>query len=225
MPHKSDLPPRVFTDEYHAPRTNGNLRDNLQKALVLLKQAGWTVHRGVLRDKNFDPFEFEILLDSVSSSAWERITLPFIARLKKLGINAKVRVVDLIQYKNRVDSFDYDMIVSVWGQSLSPGNEQRYFWGSAAADSNASFNFSGIKSPVVDDLIEDVIQAKSRAELKTAVHALDRVLLWSFLVIPHWHTPYQSFVFWDKFGMPATDDKPIKGTNIYYWWSKPSRKK
>lgn len=217
-PLKNQLPPQVFTQEFNLPDTQ-NMRANYAKALALLGSAGWRVHRdGVLRNEKGEPFEFEILIDAASASAWERIALPFIGQLKRLGIRAKVNVVDVIQYKNRMDNFDYDMIVAVWGQSLSPGNEQRYFWGSAAADSQGSSNYAGLKNAGVDALIEHVIAADSNAGLLTAVHALDRVLLWQYLVIPHWHTPVHRVVYWDKFGMPKV--QPMKGVNFMSWWMK-----
>lgn len=218
-PYKDQLPPEVFTRVYEPPVSQGNMRPNLIKALALLGKSGWHVHKdGILRNSDGQAFTFEILLDSASASAWERVTLPFVGQLKRLGINAKVSIVDVIQYKNRLDSFDYDMIVGVWGQSMSPGNEQRYFWGSESADSNGSANYSGIKNKAVDALIEKVITAKGEQEHKTAVHALDRVLLWHFLVIPHWHTPVTRIVFWDKFGIPKT--VPMKGVNPLTWWAK-----
>ena len=219
-PYKDQLPPEVFTAEYIPPSsTDGNMRPNLIKALEILGKSGWHVHQdGILRNSDGEAFTFEILLDSASASAWERVTLPFVGQLKRLGIHAKVSIVDLIQYKNRLDAFDYDMIVGVWGQSLSPGNEQRYFWSSEAADSPGSANFSGIKDPVVDKLIEKVITAKGQQEHRTAVHALDRVLLWNYLVIPHWYTPVYRFLYWDKFGIPKT--VPMKGVNLLTWWMK-----
>ena len=130
---------------------------------------------------------FEILL---VSPAFERIVLPFASNLKKLGISTRVRLVDPAQYINRVRDFDFDMIVGSWGQSLSPGNEQRDYWSTAAADAPASRNTVGIKEPVIDELIELVIAAPDRESLVDRVRAFDRVLLWNHFVIPHWHIPY-----------------------------------
>lgn len=216
-PHRDLLPQELWTQAYLPPQNAGNLRWNLGKALELLAQAGWTVRGGALRNAAEEPFVFEILLDSASGGVWERVVLPFAGHLKRLGIQARIRTVDMIQYKNRLDNFDYDMIVGVWGQSLSPGTEQRYFWGSAAADTPGSWNLSGVKSPVIDALIENLIAADSLAELTAAAHALDRVLLWSYLVIPHWHAPAHRYVYWDKFGMPQT--LPLTGTSLMTWWS------
>lgn len=220
-PYRTEIPQAVFTTEYTPPDNSGNMRANLTKALVLLAEAGWTVQEGALKDKQGNPFEFEILLDSASSPMWERVVLPFVGQLKRLGIKANIRVVDIIQYKNRLDSFDYDMIVGIWGQSLSPGNEQRYFWGSQSADSEGSSNYAGLKSKAIDGLIEQVISARTRPQLQTAVQALDRVLLWSFIVIPHWHTPVHRYLYWNKFGIPKGGAVPMKGVNILTWWAQP----
>ncbi|MBO7332271.1 MAG: ABC transporter substrate-binding protein, partial [Alphaproteobacteria bacterium] len=195
-----------------------NPRPELMKALELLKDAGWEVKNGILQDKNGTPFEFEILLDSSGAAAWERISLPFTRMLKKLGIKASIRVMDMLQYKNRLDNFDYDMFVFVWGQSLSPGNEQSYFWSCSAKDQKGSYNFAGICNNAVDNLIEKIISAKDRDELETATKALDRVLMWGFYVIPHWYLPETRLVFWDKFGYPQ--NVPMHGTSLSYWWAK-----
>ena len=218
-PFRNKLPDSVFTHPYTPPGQELNPRQKLEQAFILLQKAGYSVDQfGTLRDRSGQPFEFEILLDSASGPVWERIILPYIDRLKHLGIKATVRTVDTIQYKNRLDTYDYDMIVTVWGQSFSPGNEQRYFWGSSAADTEGSLNYSGIKSPVVDFLIERIVGAETRADHLTAVHALDRVLLHFHLVVPHWYTPEHRYLYWDKFGIP--DTVPMKGMNILDWWMK-----
>lgn len=216
--YKDKLPPELFKEKFSLEKTtgDGNIRPQLEKAFALLEQAGWTVQDGVLKNDKGDPFRFEILIDSASSAAWERIALPYIRNLKRLGIEAALRAVDTTQYKNRLDSYDYDMIVHIWGQSTSPGNEQRYFWGSAAADANGSQNYAGIKNPVVDELIEKIIEAPDRKKLVGAVKALDRVLLWEHYVVPHWYIPSVRLVYWDKFGML---DKPVmKGVQLMTWW-------
>jgi microcin C transport system substrate-binding protein len=209
------VPPEVFTTEYTVPEVKGTdgLRDNLRAAARLLKEAGWVVKDGKLVKDN-QPFVFEILLDE---PVWERISLPFAQNLQRLGITANVRTVDTAQYKNRVDNFDFDMIVEVWPESESPGNEQREFWGSAAAGQPGSRNFVGIKSHAVDALVDQVIAAPDRAQLVTRVHALDRVLLWGNYVIPHWHYGHDRVAYWDKFGMPAV--VPTEGVDIMAWWS------
>jgi microcin C transport system substrate-binding protein len=137
--------------------------------------------------------------------------------LKRLGIAAKLRVVDSAQYQNRMDSFDFDVTVSTFGQSLSPGNEQRDFWGSDKADVNGSRNIIGIKSPVVDALIEKIIMASDRDALVAYTRALDRVLLWGHYVIPHWYVDYYRVAYWDKFGRPAVSPKYALGV-LNTWW-------
>ena len=215
----AQLDPAVLTTAVTFPDIeNGKLRTRLMQSLDLLKEAGWTVQDGVLKNAAGAPFEFEILLDTSGAAAWERIVLPYLRNLKKLGIEASVRVMDAMQYKHRLDTFDYDMFVFVWGQSLSPGNEQRYFWGSAAADQPGSYNFAGIKDPVIDDLIERIIAAKDRTELVTATRALDRVLLHGWYVVPHWYSPETHLIYWNKFGMPET--VPQKGMSLSTWWIK-----
>ncbi|MGN0904915.1 MAG: extracellular solute-binding protein [Alphaproteobacteria bacterium] len=222
---RAELPEDVFKRPFALPATDGsgNIRANLSRAFTLLEEAGWTVQDGVLKDREGHPFVFEILLDSTSAGAWERVALPYARNLKRLGIEAKVRTVDPTQYKNRTDSFDYDMIVHIWGQSTSPGNEQRYFWGSGAADMPGSQNYAGIKNPAVDALIEKIIEAKDRNALVAAVRALDRVLLWEYYVVPHWFSPVNRLVYWNKFGMP--DVRLMKGVQLMSWWVDPVREK
>ncbi len=220
-PFKTSIPQQVFTKEYHPPASDGSgyIRENLTKALDLLNEAGWILDaKGILRNEQGEPFVFEILLNAESSAAWERISIPFSHNLAKIGITANIRKIDAIQYQNRLNGFDYDMISLIWGQSLSPGSEQRYFWGSAAADQQGSRNYAGIKNSAVDALIEKVISASSYKELTSATKALDRVLQWNFYIIPHWYLGKNRLAYWDKFGMP--DIVPMQGVNIYTWWDK-----
>ena len=219
-PYRKVLPPDVFESEYDPPKTDGsgNIRANIEKADAILKAAGYVIGEdGFLYDKNGKKVEFEILLDTVSSATWERVVLPFVRNLKRIGVRATIRSVDINQYKNRLDNFDFDMIVNVWGQSISPGNEQNYFWGSAAADEPGSTNYIGIKNPVVDALIANVVKANTRNDLIMAVRALDRVLQWEYYVIPQWHLPLTRIVYRDKFGIPPTPDR---GVDLMSWWSK-----
>lgn len=221
--YEDQLPPEVFKKKFALEKTtaDGNIRPQLEEAFKLLEQAGWTVQDGVLKNERGEAFKFEILIDSASSSAWERITLPYIRNLKRLGIQAVLRAVDSTQYKNRTDTFDYDMIVNIWGQSTSPGNEQRYFWGSSAADMAGSQNYAGIKNPVVDALIEEIIEAPDRQSLVAATKALDRVLLWEHYVVPHWYVPSVRLVYWNKFGM--LKDPVMKGVQLMTWWVDPKK--
>lgn len=217
-PWRGKIPDEVFTREYRPPSTDGSgwPRENLRRAFALLREAGWVVRDlRLVRERSGEPFTFEILL---VGSGFERIVLPYVRNLRRLGIEARVRVVDSSQYVNRVRAFDFDMIVTTWGQSNSPGNEQRDFWGSAAAGSPGSSNYTGIASPAVDALIDAVIAAPDRESLVHRTRALDRVLLWSHLAVPNWHSPVDRIVFWDKFGYP--EPPPMQGTSTDYWWSK-----
>ena len=220
-PLRKELPQEVFTTEYQPPvaKDDAQLRANLRKALELLQEAGWTFRdRKLVNAKTGEPFRFELL---IAEPTWERIGLPFARNLERLGIEMSLRTVDSAQYENRVRSFDFDMIVHVWGQSLSPGNEQREFWSSASADQPGSRNLAGLKNPAVDALVEQVIAAPDRASLMTRVRALDRALQWNYLVIPHWHIPYARLAFWDKFGYPAVT--PLQGVQLNAWWIDPAK--
>ena len=220
-PLRKDLPPEVFTAEYQPPvaHDDAQLRANLRKALELLQEAGWTFRdRKLVNAKTGEPFRFELLIDEPT---WERIGLPFARNLERLGIEMTVRSVDSAQYENRMRDFDFDMAVNVWGQSLSPGNEQREFWNSAAADQPGSRNLAGLKNPAVDQLVDQLIAAPDRASLTTRTRALDRALQWSYLVIPHWHIPYDRIAFWDKFGYPTVI--PLQGVQLNAWWIDPAK--
>ncbi|TCS65037.1 extracellular solute-binding protein [Varunaivibrio sulfuroxidans] len=219
--YRGKIPDAVFTRPFHAPRSDGTgfNRKNLRIAAKLLQQAGWSVKNGVLtNEKTNQPFRFEIL---ISQPAWERITLPFIKNLKVLGIDARLRVVDSAQYIKRSESFDYDMIVDVFGESLSPGNEQRDFWGSQSADRRGGRNTIGIKNPVIDDLVNLVVSAKTRRQLLDRTHALDRVLLWEYYVIPHWHSQAFHVAYWNKFSRPKVS--PKYGLCFSCWWVDPQK--
>jgi microcin C transport system substrate-binding protein len=217
-PWRGQIPDEVFTREYRPPSTDGSgwPRENLRRAFELLREAGWVVRDlKLVNEKSGAPFNFEILL---VGSGFERIALPYVRNLRRLGIDARVRVVDSSQYINRVRAFDFDMIVAAWGQSLSPGNEQRDFWGSGAAKASGSRNYTGIASPALDALIERLIASPDRESLVHRTRALDRVLLWSHLVVPNWHSPVDRIVFWDKFGYPQPP--PTQGTSTDFWWRK-----
>jgi len=210
------LPPEVYLEEYNPPKTDGLgfIRKELSKATTLLKNAGWELKEGKLINKDTGKyFEFEILL---VSPAFERIVFPFKDNLEKLGISVNVRTIDSAQYQQRLDTFDFDMVVATFRQSLSPGNEQRNFWGSDAADTSGSRNIIGIKNPIIDILIEKVISAKDRKDLITTTQALDRVLLWNHYVIPQWHISSYRTLYWDIFDKPAVRPKYSLGTNT--WW-------
>lgn len=220
-PLRELIPPEVFTDEYRPPSTAapGSLRENLHRAVELLQAAGWTfLDRRLVNAASGEPFRMEILLVDPS---FERIALPYSKNLERLGMDVRVRTVDAAQYENRVKSFDFDMIVNTWGQSESPGNEQREFWGSVAADAEGSRNVSGIRDPAVDALIEALIRAPDRESLVARVRALDRVLQWNHYVIPQWHINTDRIAYWNRFGHP--DVTPDRGVQLLAWWHEPDR--
>ncbi|MBI2153496.1 MAG: ABC transporter substrate-binding protein [Candidatus Rokubacteria bacterium] len=220
QPFRGKIPEEVFTREYQPPATDGsgNIRDNVREALRLLAAAGWTVKGQRLVNDRGEPLQFEIL---GNDPTFERIALPFAKNLERLGAAARVRTVDTAQYQNRLDTFDFDMTTFVWGQSLSPGNEQHDFWHSETANIPGSRNLAGIKSPVVDALIDLVIRAPDRPSLVARTRALDRVLLWGHYVIPHWHIQAYRVAYWDKFGRPAVAPKYALGFDT--WWVDPKK--
>lgn len=214
--YRGRIPDTVFNQAFKIPVTDGSgrPRENLRKATALLKDAGWTVRDlKLINEATGVPFTFEVLL---SSKAFERIVLPYTQNLKQLGIEAKIRLVDRTQYMERYRQKDFDMLVAVWGQSETPGNEQREYWGSDAADSVGSRNLAGIKDPVVDELIELLVKSDSREQLNVRTRALDRVLLWGHYVVPHWHIRADRVLYWDKFSRPVT---PVRsGVMRSRWW-------
>jgi microcin C transport system substrate-binding protein len=191
------------------------MRGNLRKAVMLLKEAGWEVKNGVLTNvKTGQTMTVEFLL---VSPLFERIVQPYLRNLERLGIRGTIRLVDSAQYTRRLDGFDYDIVVGNFAQSESPGNEQRDFWGSDAADREGSTNLIGVKSPAIDTLIDRVIFAKDRAELVAATRALDRVLLWNEFVVPQWYSPTVRIAYWDRYGQPKVLPGLTPGF-LQVWW-------
>jgi microcin C transport system substrate-binding protein len=216
-PLRDKLPPEVFGPAYVPPTTDGNgpsgLRANLRKAQELLASAGWTVRDGHLRIAQGAAFEFEILL--VSSSD-EKVALEFARALQRIGVTARVRTVDSAQYQARLEAFDFDMTLNRWASTLSPGNEQLYYWGSAAADWQGSRNYAGIRSPAVDALAESLAAAVDRDDLVARVRALDRALTWGHYVIPLYHLTADHVAYWSRLKRPAVT--PVYGMVIDAWW-------
>jgi microcin C transport system substrate-binding protein len=215
---RDKVPPEVFTTPFTNPtsRTPEEVRNNLRDATALLRDAGFEVrNRKLVNVKTGEPFMVEILIDRPE---WERIVLFYKPSLERLGIQMSVRYVDNVQFENRLRNWDYDMIVWTWGQGLSPGNEQRNYWSSQAADMVGSRNFVGIKNPAVDALIDRIIFAKSRAELVAATKALDRVLLWNHYVVPQWTYGKLRTARWDRFGRPPELPKYGAGAFPTIWW-------
>jgi microcin C transport system substrate-binding protein len=218
MPFKDKLPAEVFTTEYIPPSTTApsSIRNNLRTAVQLLKEAGWEVKNKVLTNtKTNQPMNFEILL---VVKDFERVIQPFAKNLEILGVKADVRLIDTTQYVNRVQSQDFDMIVFTIGQSNSPGNEQRNFWQSDKANQPGSRNLMGVRDPVVDNLIEQLISAPDRESLIHRTRALDRVLLWGHYVIPNWHNPNLRIAYKNTLAKPSVN--PKTGVDMDAWWFK-----
>jgi microcin C transport system substrate-binding protein len=215
---RAEVPTEVFTSAYKNPVGGSpeSVRENLREGLRLLKEAGYEVReRKLVNGKTGEPFTVELLN---ASPAFERVMLFFKPSLERLGIAVSVRTIDPAQYENRLRSWDFDIVVSSWGESLSPGNEQREFWGSQAAGMAGSRNVVGIRNPAIDKLIERVIFTKDRADLVAATKALDRVLLWNHYVIPQWNYPKIRTARWDRFGCPS--EMPKYGLSAFpaIWW-------
>jgi len=217
---RDKLPPEVFTQEFTLPVTDGsgNNREGLRRALALLRDAGWEVKERKLVDPSGKPMSFEILL---SEPTFERIALPYVQWLQRLGIEAHVRTVDPAQYEQLTDAFDFDMTVGLFPESNSPGNELTNFWTSDSAQAEGSSNLTGVHDPVVDALVGKVLAANDRAQLVTAARALDRVLLWGWYMVPHWHLQSVWVAYWDRFGFL---DKPVaSGWAPNSWWVDPDK--
>lgn len=217
-PFRDKLPPELFTQEFKLPLydTPQAGRENLRGAVQLFKEAGW-VNRGgkMVNEKTGEQFTIEFLGNDPID---ERVATPFIDSLRRLGIDATLRIIDESQYINRTRSFDFDMLaLSGFQQSQSPGNEQRDFFSSKAADTPGSRNLAGIKDPVVDALVERVIFATDRDDLLAATHALDRVLLWNYYMVPQWHLGKVRIAYWNKFGIPEKQPSYI-GVDLDSWW-------
>lgn len=241
-PYRDKLPEAVFAQPYIPPVTDGsgNIRANLQKALDLLRQAGWTLVqesnktdnescgffcrlfgggpeqtvRNTLRNKDGEPFEVEFLIFSPS---FERIIGPYVRNLRAIGIEASIRRVDPAQYERRVKSFDFDIVTQRYVMRLTPGVELKNFWGSEAGKAEGSFNLAGISDPVVDALIDKVMAAKSRDGLVTAARAIDRVLRAGHYWVPHWYKASHNVAHWDRFAWPAKKPDYSRGI-VDTWW-------
>jgi len=216
---RDKVPPEVFTAPYTNPVGGSpeNVRANLREAVRLLKEAGYEVRdRKLVELATGRPMSVELLIEQPD---FERIMLFYKPSLERIGIEVIVRRVDDAQYENRLRNWDFDIITGSWGQSLSPGNEQRGYWGSLAADQPGSRNLAGIKNPAVDALVDRVIFAKDRDQLVAATKALDRVLLWNHYVVPQWTYGKVRSARWDRFGRP--DPLPKYGAAAFptvWWW-------
>jgi microcin C transport system substrate-binding protein len=214
---RDKVPAEVFTTEYKSPvnATPEQVRSNLREASRLLDQAGWVLQGSERRNRQTG----EILSIEFLNydTAFDRILLPFKQSLEKLGIRFTIRMIDAPQYEQRVKSFDFDMITDIYSQTHAPGNEQREFWGSEAADKPASRNRTGIKNPAVDFLVEQIIYAPTREDVVAATRALDRVLLWNHYAILQWYRPSEWVAYWDKFGRPSKFPSQAPGWRETWW--------
>jgi microcin C transport system substrate-binding protein len=212
-PYRDKLPPEVFGKPYSPPVTDGTgrNRDNLKRAHDLLAAAGY---RPGGKKLNFEILSFE--------EGFDRIILPYIDNLKRIGVNVTLRRVDPAQYERRMKSFDFDVTTQRYGLRLTPGIELKSYWGSDAADLDGSFNLAGIKDPVIDALISKVVQARSRKELVTATRAIDRVLRAGHYWVPHWYKPVHTIAYWNKFSRPKVKPKYDPGI-IDTWWYDPEK--
>ena len=214
---RDKVPADVFTMPYENP-VGGNpesVRTNLRESARLLKEAGYEIKDRKLVDPSGKPVTVEILVDD---PGFERISLFFKPSLERIGVTTSIRMVDSAQFESRLRSFDYDIVTHSWGESLSPGNEQREYWGSQTADVSGSQNLAGIKNPAVDALIDRIIFAKSRAELVAATKALDRVLLWNFYVVPQYTYPFARYARWDRFSHADLPKYARSGLPSLWWY-------
>ena len=212
---RSELPPALFTQPFTLPVTDGsgNNRQELIFALKLMEQAGWTVKQRKLVNAAGEQMRFAMLVEDPSL---ERIALPYMQNLMKLGIDAQVRAVDPAQFQHLTDDFNFDMIFQIYPEGDVPGQELRDYWSSPAAKTQGSMNVCGVTDPAVDALIAKIIAAPDRPSLQAAARALDRVLLWRWYMVPNWENLVFHVAYWDRFGHP---DKPIReGFNFDLWW-------
>ena len=217
-PLRGKVPPEVFSEVYQSPKTDGSGRNrsNLRKATRLLKKAGWKIVNNKLVDKSGKPLTIEILL---FESSFQRIISPYIRNLKRLGIDATIRIVDVANFQHRMQQYDFDVVVQRYVQTNTPGIEQKTYFSSKMADVPGSRNLAGIKNPAIDYLIDKVIVANSRKKLVTAVHALDRVLMWNRYMVPQWYKGVHNIAYWNKFGRPSIKPKFDLGMLDTWWYS------
>lgn len=219
--YKGKIDNDIFTE---APSITSNkdhkeTRENLKKAVQLLNKAGYDFVDGRMTNiKTKEPLEFEIFGNSANGSTFTRVMLPFIDNLKKIGITARFRTLEVNVFKNRIDNSDFDIAILSYGVSQTPGNEQKELWGSGSANVKGSYNRGGIENSVVDDLIKGVITANDKEEYIAYVKALDRVLLNEHYIIMNWYSPFDRVAYWDKFEHKETDIKT--GFHPYIWWMK-----
>ena len=215
-PLRGRIPDEVFTAEFNPPKTDGsgNNREQARQAIGLLKAAGWEIKDGKMTDKAGKKLAFEIILPD---SGFEAMTLPVKQNLERIGVEMNVRTIDTSQYRRRTDSYDFDMTIDLWAQALSPGNEQREFWGSKAVDIPGGRNSIGIKDPAIDQLIELIVAAPDRESLIVCTRCLDRVLSWHQFIIPQFYSGKELMAYWNRFSRPAKSAKYLPGATDTWW--------
>ena len=215
-PYRNELPDEVFSKSYAPPSADGSgrLRSNLRAAGKLLAQAGWRIKDlKLVHETGGEPFRFEIMLLRRGN---EKLALHLARNLAKLGIEVAVRTVDTAQYQQRTNTYDFDAMLYWWDPSLSPGNEQAFYWGTQAAKREGTRNYPGIQVPAIDNLVGKISDASDRTTLVAAVRAMDRVLQWGHYVIPLFHLKADRVALWDRFGRPAAT--PVYGYRLETWW-------
>jgi len=213
--HGVFVPKTAISKPVGAPGQGIPLEKNIKLANALLKSEGWEMRKDGIRQKNGKRLSFEIIL---GTPQFNRIVEPYINNLKKIGAEMKIKVVQAAQYEERQRAFKYDMIIAGFGQSRSPGNEQRSLWSTKAATTPGSRNLIGIQNPAIDELIDIIVQAKTREDLIVSIQALDRILTHQFYVVPHWYIGYDRVVMWNKFSRPKIDSSNAPPNDVLQWW-------
>ncbi|MDO6526440.1 extracellular solute-binding protein [Motilimonas sp. 1_MG-2023] len=216
-PYRKHLPEDVFTQVYQPPATqgDGNIRPQMRQAVALMEQAGYQLKNGKMLDKQGNQLFFEFL---VYDKSFERVIQPYRRNLSRIGIASEIRLVDVSQYINRLNSFDFDITTIRQGQSISPGNEQPIYWSCDAASTPGSRNYAGLCNPVVDELVQQLIRSNTREELVLRTRVLDRVLQHLHFVVPQFYSPSDRIAYWDKFSQPKI--KPAYAIGLDTWWAK-----
>lgn len=218
--YKNHVPKTALTKPVGAPGEGRPPEKNIQLAGALLDSAGWKRGKDGIREKNGRLFKFQLLYDNPQ---WNRISEPFKNNLRKIGVDMNVKLVQTAEHEERLRNFKFDMVIASYPQSRSPGNEQRSMWGSEAAKTPGTQNYAGVENPAVDELIDLIVEAKTRKELVTAVQALDRILTHQFYVVPHWYIRVDRVVYWNKFSRPKINPSQASILNNileWWWWDK-----
>ncbi len=220
-PFRDKLPPEVFGEPYTPPVTDGSgrYRPSVRTASQLLDEAGWRLQDGVRKNAKGETLEIEFLIDD---PVMERIIGPYSGKLSDLGVKAILRRVDPAGEQERLRRYEFDVVSQRYSLSPTPGPEVRAFWNSEAGKEDGSYNLSGIADPVVDALIDKILNAKSRDELQTACHAIDRVLRAGHYWVPEWYKSVHNIATWDKYSRPAVQAKYDVGI-LDTWWFDPDK--